>query len=142
MRFWFARLWRKLNIRKIRKAHPYLSKWRNGETEDFPYPFGFVPKTTFDYRETYALNSTMIAWIYEHLNAFLDKAENIVDLEYHTFEYLGDTITLYDCIKDMIFDCEILMRDDIFNENWVALAEAAKDDLFARFALIYWQLWW
>lgn len=43
-------------------------------------------KYGFDARECYNLDYTFAVWLYSHLKMYLESAETIVDLSYHTFD--------------------------------------------------------
>lgn len=68
-------------------------------------------KYGFDSRETWNLDSVFYIWLYEHLMMYKEKAENVINLNYHTFEYKGETLTQLQCIDKMIEGCKLYIQD-------------------------------
>lgn len=91
-----------------------------------------------DKRDTYSLNSTFVAWWYEHLCLYRDI--NCIDMNYHKFEIDGETLTLGQCVDRMIEDCKGLLQQ--FDKNFLAVDNGLKDDLFKVLKECFWCLWW
>lgn len=103
-------------------------------------------KTGVDPRSCYDLNIEHMLWLYEHICQYLDDASTIVDLEYHKFEYKGETLTqlqllykLRECIANYINaenseDLDLEKESQIMKENC--------EEVFDILKLIYPALWW
>lgn len=121
--------------------HPYLEEFAKRHNIKIPWPYGANGNAAFDKRETYDLHITLVAQLYERLRFLIEKGGKIVNFEYHKYEYNGKEITMVECIREMIADCEyILSYRDIFKNEQELIA--AKDDLFDRMKLIFFALWW
>lgn len=103
----------RMNLPEISTSgHAYLD-----ELESPPYAFSEVAYNDeraekweeekviygFDSTETWNLNYTFYAWLYEHLRMYQDKASKIVDLHYHKFEW-KEKEYYQDEIIEMILD--------------------------------------
>lgn len=98
-------------------------------------------KYGFDERETWALNFTFYAWLYEHLKMYKDVC--CVDLTYHKFEYKGKTLTQEECIDKIIEGCEIYLAFD--DCGWGEYTDEQKekvDDVIALWGIILPAMWW
>ena len=91
-----------------------------------------------DKRDTYSLDSTFVAWWYEHLCLYRDI--NCIDMNYHKFEIDGETLTFGQCVDRMIEDCKGLLQQ--FDENFLDRDDGLKDDLFKVLKECFWCLWW
>lgn len=63
-------------------------------------------KYGFDERETWSLNYTFYAWLYERLKMYLEKADSVVDLNFYMFTYKKETLTQKEWIIKLIGYCE------------------------------------
>lgn len=59
----------------------------------------------FDDRETWNLNSTFYAWLYEHLRMYEDIGGEVINLDFYKFEYDGKIYTQKEMIDQI---CEII----------------------------------
>ena len=124
---------------KYHKKHKYLKKF-----EDKPYPFFEDKYPPFDVRDTFSLDVTFVAWLYERLRYFQDEAAKVIDFEFHEFDINGEILTQLQCINRMVDDCEVLLNGDMFlcSKEEQYILDAAKDDLFDVFKKVFWVMWW
>lgn len=122
-------------------GHKYLQRLFK-EKKNFPYPYNLEDSNDFDARETYSFNYTMIAWLYEHLKYFQEKASKVFD--FHTFAIDEETLTQMECIDRMVKDCEIYLKfgDKIFglSKNEEEEIKNAINDLFKVLSIVFWSM--
>lgn len=118
--------------------HKYLRElFQNGK---LPFPYSEENYHDFDERDTFSMDYTLVAWIYECLRFF--KEETPIDLTYHIFDIDEEELTQIQCIDRMIEDCKIiLLNDGTFGDQFTKV-DAAKDDLFKVLSKVYWAMWW
>ena len=117
--------------------------------DKLPFPYSEEDYHDFDKRDTYSMDYTLIAWLYERLRYFQDEVSKTVDLNDGPLYMFGKKVvvddlevTLGQCISRMIVDCEvILIVLNQIEEDWEA-ADAAKNDLFMVLSKVYWAMWW
>lgn len=118
--------------------HKYL---RELFPEDgLPFPFSEPDYHDFDERDTFNMDFTLVAWLYECLRYFQDEASKIVNFEYHKFDIDGKTLTQRQCIDRMIEDCKIILLGDEYRDY--EKRDTVKDDLFKVLSKVYWAMWW
>lgn len=105
-----------------------------------PFPYGEKDYPDFDPRDTFSMEYTLAAWLYERLRYFQSDEHVCIDLNYHTFDIDGEELTQLQCIDRMIEDCKIILISDDFTE--FDKMEAAKNDLFMVLSKVYWAMWW
>lgn len=113
------------------------------------FPYGEEDYPDFDERDTFCMDYTLIAWLYERLRYFQDD-QTCVDLRFHKFEIDGETLTQIQCIDRMIEDCKTILLfseadfDDWKEENkyFEDVVDPAKDDLLKVLSKVYWAMWW
>lgn len=105
-----------------------------------PFPYDEEDYPDFDKRDTYNMDLTLIAWLYERLRYFQDKISQIVDLTFHKFEVDGMELTQRECIDRMVADCAIILLGDSIKD--FEEMNAAKDDLLKVLSEVYWAMWW
>lgn len=96
----------------------------------------------FDERETWALETTFIEWLYSHLKMYLDIGGEIIDLDFYKFEYKGEQYTQRECIKIILSACEkFLKTEDPF---WRDCNSTVQDmiDTIKLFADMFPAMWW
>ena len=122
-------------------GHKYLQRLFK-EKKNFPYPYNLEDSNDFDERETYSLNYTMIAWLYEHLKYLQEEASKVFD--FHTFAIDKETLMQIECIDRMVKDCEIYLkfRDKIFglSKNEEEEIKNAVNDLFKVLSIVFWSM--
>lgn len=141
--------------RTVHVKHKYLRElFPDG---DLPFPYGEEDCADFDERDTFNLHDTLIAWLYERLRYFQDKASQIIDFDQTLYMWGekvlidGEEVTQRQCIDRMVEDCKIILLynggtnfdDWKEEEKYVAdVVDPAKNDLFMIFSKIYWAMWW
>lgn len=123
-------------------------------------------KFGFDGRDTWSLDFTMTEMLYERLQMYMVKADEIVNLSYHTYDFGGKTYTQREIILEMINDAETFLKfeydaidelnEDDFNAmtedemdahleiygQWEIKALHAKRRLWLMWAVVQHQMWW
>ena len=136
----------KYNIFSKNKDHEYYFK----EFSFIPYPYC---EKDFNYelntKETFSLDMTILAYLYEHLVMYKEAASEIVDLNYHKFSINGDILTEEQCINRMLDDIRVILSIDdsdyISGEDWKEkdrIMKEKKNDLFDVLKECFWTLWW
>ncbi len=120
------------DARSYSKQNPTDERWPNWADQKKIYGF--------DETETWNLNSTFYAWLYEHLRMYTDKANKIVNLHFHKFEWNGKEY-YQDEIIDMILDHIRFFfsedYDDFSEENIMYIEEIGE-----LWALVLPAMWW
>lgn len=52
--------------------------------------------------ETWNMSRIFCEWLYSHCKMYLEKAEGMVDMEFHCIEIDGEEVTQLECIKRII----------------------------------------
>lgn len=101
-----------MNIPELSKTgHAYLD-----ELERDPYPYSETNPDDerqahwaeqkriygFDDSETWDLNSTFYAWLYERLRMYVDIGGEIIDLDFHKFEWHEREYTQLELINEIL----------------------------------------
>lgn len=91
--------------------------------------------------ETWCLDYHFYAWLYERLKMYLEAAGNVINLDYHKFEFEGKTYTQKELIDKMIRGCEIALKD---NGAYLVKGEDKKsmDDVRWIWATVMPAMWW
>ena len=120
--------------------HEYLRELFSEENMIFPY--GEKDYHGFDERDTFNMDYTLIAWLYECLRYFQDKASKVVKLDYkeRLFNVDDKELTLRQCIDRMVEDCKYILLDDA-DYDFKTL-NVYKDDLFKVLSECFWAMWW
>ena len=71
--------------------HKYLHELFPDDKLPFPYSEEDYPD--FDERDTFSMDHTLIAWLYERLRYFQNEASNIINFEFHKFEIDNEELT-------------------------------------------------
>ena len=124
---------------------------------NLPFPYGEDDCADFDERDTFNLDGTLIAWLYERLRYFQDEASQIIDFEQPLAMWGekvlidGEETTQLKCIDRMVEDCKtiLLYGEGIGFDNYKeeeeyfkSVVEPAKNDLFMVLSKVYWAMWW
>lgn len=109
---------------------------------NIPFPYSEEDYHDFDERDTFGMDCTLTAWLYECLRYFQDEASKTVDFSFHKFNIDGDELTQAQCIDRMVNDCKIIITGDNWDEQDFENINAAKDDLFKVLSKVYWAMWW
>ena len=136
----------KYNIFSKNKDHEYYFK----EFSFIPYPYC---EKDFNYelntKETFSLDMTILAYLYEHLVMYKEAASEIVDLNYHKFNINGDILTERECINRMLNDIRVILS--VNDSNYISVEDCEekdkimtekKNDLFDVLKECFWTLWW
>ena len=97
-------------------------------------------KYGFDSRETWNMDITFLAWLYEHLRMYKDV--NIVDLTFHKFDYNGEIVSLEDVINKILENIKFVFKDEtsyFIGNNEVI---AAENEIMDLFSMVWKYLWW
>lgn len=104
-------------------AHKYLKELGVASVDDDGIFFGMdeekinsrkevwdkqIEEYGFCDRETWELFHTFMEWLYEHVKMFLDV--NIIDLDFHKFEYKGEQYTQQQMIDMLLENLEALLK--------------------------------
>lgn len=107
-----------------------------------PFPYGEEDYPDFDERDTFSMDHTLIAWLYERLRYFQDEASDVINFEFYKFEIDNEELTQLQCIDRMVEDCAVILKSDIWSNEDYDKINVAKDDLFKVLSKIYWFMWW
>ena len=136
----------KYNIFSKNKDHEYYFK----EFSFIPYPYC---EKDFNYelntKETFSLNMTILAYLYEHLVMYKEAASGIVNLNYHKFNINDEILTEEQCINRMLDDIRVILSVDDSDcvsvedcEEQDKIMTEKKNDLFEVLKVCFWALWW
>ena len=87
--------------------------------------------------ETWYLDSAFAQIIYERLSMYLEYADKVVDLSFHTLEILGAELTLKDAIEFTIWECKKAIKatdPDVYTK--------AMDIVWQMMSKMHGYLWW
>ncbi|NMA66472.1 MAG: hypothetical protein GX957_09575 [Clostridiaceae bacterium] len=93
----------------------------------------------FDDRDTWSLNYTIVFLLYPRLKMYREKAHEIIDLNFHTFNHRGKKLTQGECI-DIILD-----RFEQYLSAMYSYDDPDVDvisEAWELFNLIFLYLWW
>lgn len=125
---------------KINMKHKYLQElYPDGK---LPFPYSEEDYHDFDERDTYSMDYTLAAWLYECLRYFQERVSKIINLDFHKFDIDNETLTQSQCIERMIEDCKVILLNDKAFDSEFDKVDAAKDDLFKVLSKVYWAMWW
>lgn len=92
-------------------------------------------------RECWNLNYEFIVWLKQHLPVYVEEAGEIVDLEYHKFNYRGKEYTQLQLINKMIELVNYLTGNErYFDCDQVPVEKT--EELLEIFTLTFPSLWW
>ena len=121
--------------------HKYLSELTGNNNSIFP--FGEEDYPGMDPRDTWNMNTTLVAWLYERLRFFQEEASQQVDFNFHKFTIDGEELTQMQCIERMIEDCKtLILENHVLLDEDIKKVEAAKDDLFKVWSAVHFAMWW
>lgn len=86
------------------------------------------------------MDGCFYAWLYEHIQMYLDKASKIVDLDYHKFEYNEETYTQRELLEQI---CEIIEYyfSDSF-DDWNEEDYEYVHNVERMWAIVMPAMWW
>lgn len=136
----------KYNIFSKNKDHEYYFK----EFSFIPYPYC---EKDFNYelntKETFSLDMTILAYLYEHLVMYKEAANEIVNLNYHKFTINDEILTEEQCINRMLNAIRVILS--VNDSNYISVEDCEekdkimtekKNDLFDVLKECFWTLWW
>jgi hypothetical protein len=123
--------------KNVKLNHKYLYELFP-DVERVPFPFGEEDYAPFDERDTFSMDMTLIAWLYERLRYFQDEVSQRIDLTYHKFAIDGEEFTQRECIDRMVKYCKTILLEDDVTEKTLC----ATEDLFKILSKVYWAMWW
>ena len=95
----------------------------------------------FDSRETWSLDYVFYMWLYERLKMYIEYAGEIVNLNYHKFDFKGEEYTQLELINMMIERLEsYFKKEDLFvssEEEYEPIKEIGE-----IWALVLPAMWW
>ena len=116
------------------------------------FPYGNDDYADFDSRDTYNMDWTLVAWLYERLRYFQDVVSQKIVMDDTLYMYGekvlidGQETTQRRCIDRMVEDCKIiLLTNECDFKTWMDymnVIEPAKNDLFMVLSKVYWAMWW
>lgn len=112
-------------------------EWCKGDKRQYQWLKEFE-RHGFDSRDTWSLDFTILCLLYPRLKMYKEATGEVVNLDFHKFEYKGEVLTLYQVIDKILELWEWKLKDiprtneeyEKFNESWDLLK------------LIYCKLWW
>lgn len=97
----------------------------------------------FDERETWSLNYTIDLLMYERLCAYREIAEKFINLDFHKFDFNGETLTQRECINRMIKGLEYnLLLDDFDERRNDENIKKSIDEVYKIYSVCNRSLWW
>lgn len=140
---------------KINSKYNIFTKNTNHEYyfKEFPFiPYPYCEKD-FNYelniKETFSLDMTILAYLYEHLVMYKEVVSGMVDLNYYKFNINGDILTEEQCINRMLDDIYVILSIDDSDcisvedcEEQDRIMTEKKNDLFDVLKECFWTLWW
>lgn len=90
------------------------------------------------HKECWNLDGAFLKWLRVRLPIYLKDADRIVNLDYHTWEYKGETLTQKQLIKRMIKNLELEDALSEYDPRW----HNAVDEILEIWSLIFHSMWW
>lgn len=94
----------------------------------------------FDETDTWSLDTAFYAWLYEHLRMYVEKASEIVNLEYHKFEYRGAELTQLQIINMILDRIRYYFSDEY--DDWSEVDAPYIQEIGKLWAMILPAMWW
>ena len=96
----------------------------------------------FDERETWALDRYFIEWLYSHLKMYLERADDVIDLEFYKFKFENKEYTQKEAILFIIDACEnSLLTESECYEDYMSVVKDVQNAI-RLFADIFPAMWW
>lgn len=97
----------------------------------------------FDNSETWGLDTTMTAMLYERLKMFKEKTENFVDYSESLVEIDGETKNVDEWLDNMIQLCESYLTTDVLDDNYSDSNEEKKIlEVWKIWSKVVLYMWW
>lgn len=96
----------------------------------------------FDERETWALDRYFIEWLYSHLKMYLERADDVIDLEFYKFKFEDREYTQKEAILFIIdaYENFLLIKSE-YNEEYTDVLKDVQRAI-KLFADIFPAMWW
>ena len=132
-------------------GHAYLNEL---ERKDI-FPYSYQVKSTdsryekwmkqrkiygFDDSETWDLNSTFYLWLYEHLRMYIDVASDVVNLEFHKFEWHGHEYTQLEIINMILERIGFYFSEEY--DDWTEEHIVYINEIGELWAIVLPAMWW
>ena len=96
----------------------------------------------FDERETWNLNNIFVEWLYCHCKMYLDKAGNIINLDYYKFEFEGIEYTQREAIEYIIEKCKPYLTTKFeYSEDEDAAIKGVQKAI-NLWSMVFPAMWW
>ena len=131
-------------------AHRYLEELNNPDV----YPYSLVnldderqehwkhqqEEFGFDDSETWCLYHSFYAWLYERLRMYVDVCDDVIDLNFHKFDFKGKEYTQLELINMILERLKYYFSDDYDDFN----VEDARyiHEIGEIWAIILFAMWW
>lgn len=132
-----------LYLKKINADQTYTADMDEKETEqDERHTIWKYQRVIygFDERETWCLSACFYAWLYEHIKMYLDKADKVINLEFHKFKYNDETYTQKELLEEI---CEMIEYyfSDSYND-WNEEDCEYVSNIEKMWAVVMPAMWW
>lgn len=95
----------------------------------------------FDDSETWDLNATFYAWLYEHLRMYVEVGGKVVNLSFHEFGFEGVAYSQIEIIEMILQRIRFFFSDDY--DEWDNPEDVAYvNEIGKLWALILPAMWW
>ena len=103
-----------------------------------------IGKYGFAEYETWNMDTSFYAWLYERLQCFLEVAviDFDAEIESNKFRYDDDTYTLRELINKMLYGCEIALKANGFYLNLTYEEKEAIEEVVWIWATVMPAMWW
>ena len=114
-----------------------------------PYPYSEKDYPEIDERDTWNMDSYIIASLYGHLKKYKDACKDFVNLEYHKFHVNGEELTQLQCIDKMIDNLKFILdsSDNVPNSILDSKEQFEQEnkrmrETFDILKEVFWAMWW
>lgn len=96
----------------------------------------------FDERETYSLDFAFYCWLYERLRMYFEKADPVVDLDYHKLDFKGEEFTLKELIFMLLDRLELYFKKERKCTEYTPEEAQKVREIGEIWAIILPYAWW
>lgn len=116
--------------------------WNDNDNRQ-KYWYEQIKEYGFNEQDTWSLDYTMELLLYERLCMYKELASNVIDLDFHTFEFKGMEITQRQCIDAMLEGLKLDITLEPFDEKREDEVIKKKiDNIWKIYDLCKNTLWW
>lgn len=116
--------------------------WNDNDNRQ-KYWYEQIKEYGFNEKDTWSLDYTMELLLYERLCMYKELASNVIDLDFHTFEFKGMEITQRQCIDAMLEGLKLDITLEPFDEKREDEVIKKKiDNIWKIYDLCKNTLWW